>query len=215
MAVRPRADGSRTVSKVHLGLIVMRVAVFYLGAVLLFAQNAVWAGIILIVVSLFLYYISFVAARTVNRSDLTRGQRWCLLFSLGFPANNFLFDVAGAFNPLEHFLLILIVVCALALGVVVYAILDPLHKAYGCYPANVAWYDLNKGLCPQFFGDGTGDGRSPICREESIGNSCFEQLRPPPTWYYHALSALLGHAIIIFVLGAFGKFKGLTGKSFF
>ena len=152
MAQRPRADGSHALAKGHLLIICLRLLAFYLGLALWFFEGNGWAGALLIGFSGLLYYVSFVAARTVDRSELTRGQRRWLLFSLGFPSTNFLFDVGGAFNPFEHFVLILLVVLAAAIAVVVFAVLEPMHKAYGCYPASVPWYELDKGLCPQYFG---------------------------------------------------------------
>lgn len=214
MAQRPRSDGSHGLSKGHLLIICGRLFAFYLGLALWFFEGNGWAGGLLISVSLLLYYASFVAARTVDQTTLTRGQQLCLLFSLGFPSTNFVFDVGGAFNPFEHFVLVLLVVLAAVCAVVVFAVLEPLNKAYGCYPSSVPWYELDKGLCPRYFGASGDESRSPICREETFGDSCQDQLRPPPTWYHHVLWALLGHAVIVFMLGSFSKFKGITGKSF-
>ena len=213
-AVRRRPDGSTHVLKGFLGLIVVRLVAFYTSVVFFFAGGLEKAAVALLVLSLVLYYVSFAAARTIPRDSLTRSQKNVLFFSLITPTSNLLFDVGGSFNPLEHFILIVLVLCAAALAVVHYTVLGPLHKAYGCYPAHVLWHDLDKGLCPQFFGDDGDESRSPICREEDFGDSCEEQLRPPPSWYYHTFAHCIGAALIVFFLGAFAKYKGIVGRPY-
>ena len=171
------------------------------GSVLVFVLSREhWhVGLALLLLSLGLYYVLYIyiAARHPTPTTL---QTLFLAANLAISPVNFFFDTGGASQPVQHAIHFLLLLAAAAFGGLVYAVLTPIHKAYGCYPASTPWYDLDKGLCPEFFGNPNDKSRSPICRLEQYGQLCTE-LNPPRIVYRHVFSTLLGAVVFLYLLG--------------
>lgn len=184
--------------KTFVALSILRYASSLVAVLLFVYSERHWrSGLVLLIISLSLHYTLCVYISKIYPSASTIQESY-LFLNLALSPINFLFDIGGKPEPLQHAAHFILVFAAVAFGALVHTILTPLHKAYGCYPASTSWYDLDKGLCPQFFGDPNDQSRSPICRENDLGILC-STLRPPHVVYRHVFMIIASSAVLLYL----------------
>ena len=190
------ADNTTTWDKFFVILSFFRYVLSLCAIVIFVFSEEHWRyGLVLLLISLSLYYMlsEYIFRRVRHPNAL---QQMYVFANLALSPVNFLIDIGGETQPIQHAAHFLLVLAAITFGALVHTVLKPLHKAYGCYPATTPWYELDKGLCPQFFGDPNDPSRSPICRDGF--EKCSDINRPQHIVYRHIFMVIAGSAVLLY-----------------